>query len=78
MSILRARGMDDVQLYDPRDSSVGGTHAMFILRGAPEDYNLPASPEVPTIHLKSGWQSAAAAAGLMLAGILFAFRTSRP
>ncbi len=81
---LRARGIDDATVYDPRDTSVGGTHAMFIFRGNPEDYNLPASPEVPTIHLRSGWQSAAAAAGLMLAGIAFAFgalserRATRP
>ena len=70
---LRARGIDDAVLYDGRDSSVGGTHAMFIVRGAPEDYNLPATPEVPTAHLRAGWRSAAIAAGLMLAGTFLAF-----
>jgi formate dehydrogenase iron-sulfur subunit len=70
---LRARGIEDAAVYDPRETSVGGTHAMFIFRGRPADYNLPESPEVPTVHLKAGWQSVAAAAGLMLAGIAFAF-----
>jgi formate dehydrogenase iron-sulfur subunit len=70
---LRTRGIPDAVLYDPRDSSVGGTHAMFIVRGTPEDYNLPTAPQVPTIHLKAGWQSAALTAGLMLAGTALAF-----
>ena len=73
---LRAGGIDDVRVYDPRDTSVGGTHAMFIFRGNPEDYNLPASPEAPMVHLRSGWRSAAAAAALMLAGVTLAFRGS--
>jgi formate dehydrogenase iron-sulfur subunit len=75
---LRAKGIDDAVLYDPRESSVGGTHAMFIFRGAPEDYNLPVAPDVPTVHLRAGWQSAAIAAGLMLAGTALAFFSSSP
>jgi formate dehydrogenase iron-sulfur subunit len=75
---LRDRGIDDAVLYDPVDTSVGGTHAMFIFRGAPEDYNLPAAPDVPTIHLRAGWVSAAIAAGLMLAGTALAFLQDRP
>jgi formate dehydrogenase iron-sulfur subunit len=74
---LRARGIDSARVYDPRDSSVQGTHAIFIFRGEPEEYNLPSAPEVPTVHLRSGWQSAAAAAGLMLAGVAAAFFTRR-
>jgi formate dehydrogenase iron-sulfur subunit len=70
---LRARGMDDVRVYDPVESSVGGTHALFIFRGDPEEYNLPAAPDVPTVILKTAWTSAAVAAGLMLAGAVFAF-----
>jgi formate dehydrogenase iron-sulfur subunit len=73
---LEDRGITDARVYDPRESSVGGTHAIFIFRGEPEEYNLPASPDVPTIHLRSGWQSAAVAAGLMLAGIAAAFFTT--
>jgi formate dehydrogenase iron-sulfur subunit len=74
---LRVKGVDDAVLYDPRDSSVGGTHAMFIVRGSPEDYNLPAAPESPTVHLRAGWQSAALAAGVMLAGTALAFFSVR-
>ncbi len=74
---LRARGIEDAVLYDARDTSVGGTHAMFIFRGHPEEYNLPSAPEVPTVHLRSGWQSAGLAAGLMLAATAFAFLAGR-
>ena len=70
---LRSRGMNDAVVYDPVDSSVGGIHAVFVFRGRPEDYNLPSHPEVPTVHLRSAWTSAAAAAGLMLFGTLAAF-----
>jgi len=70
---LRARGVADAVFYDARGSSVGGTHAMFVLRGEPADYNLPAAPEVPTAHLSAAWRSAAIAAGLMLAGTALAF-----
>ena len=75
---LHARGIDDAAVYDPQDSSVGGTHAIFVLRGQPEDYNLPRHPEVPTVHLKAGWTSAGVAAGLMLVGSVAAFLSARP
>ena len=74
---LQARGMADAVVYDPRDTSVGGTHALFVFRGRPEEYNLPPAPEVPTVRLKSAWQSAAAAAGLMLVGAALAFASNR-
>lgn len=70
---LRERGVDDAAIYDPVSSSVGGTHAIFIVRGDPKMYNLPANPEVPTECLRAGWTSAAIAAGAMLAGTLIAF-----
>jgi formate dehydrogenase iron-sulfur subunit len=73
---LHARGLDDAVVYDARDTSVGGTHALFIVRGQPADFNLPAAPEVPTVHLRDGWQSALGAAALMLAGTAFAFLTT--
>jgi formate dehydrogenase iron-sulfur subunit len=72
---LQGRGMRDAALYDAADTSVGGTHAMFILRGDPRSYNLPPKPEVPTIYLKKAWTSSALAAGLLLAGSLLAFLT---
>jgi len=74
---LESRGIDDAMLYDARDSSVGGTHAMFIFRGEPDEYNLPAHPDVPTVHLRSGWTSAAFAAALMVVGTVFAFAGPR-
>jgi formate dehydrogenase iron-sulfur subunit len=70
---LRARGIDDAAVYDPRDTSVGGTHAIFIVRGDPVAYNLPPNPEVPTVLNRPGWTSALATAGLMLAGTVAAF-----
>ncbi len=72
---LHQRGMDDAQLYDPTQTSVGGIHAMFIVRGDSRAYNLPPGPEVPTIFLKRAWTSSAIAAGLLLAGTLLAFLT---
>ena len=70
---LQRKDLTTCILYDPQDSSVGGIHAFFIVRGDPRAYNLPPNPEVPTIYLRKGWISAAFAAGLMLAGTLFAF-----
>jgi formate dehydrogenase iron-sulfur subunit len=73
---LEADGFTDIHLYDPQDSSVGGIHAFFIVRGDPRAYNLPPSPEVPTKYLKRGWLAAGLAAGLMVAGTLLAFGKS--
>ena len=70
---LKDRGVGDASIYDPVDSSVQGTHAIFIVRGDQKMYNLPPNPEVPTIYLRAGWTSAAIAAGAMLAGTLLAF-----
>ena len=39
-------------VYDPQDTSVGGIHAFFIVRGDPRQYNLPPNPEVPTTYLQ--------------------------
>jgi formate dehydrogenase iron-sulfur subunit len=73
MDHLEAKGFDDVYLYDPTHTSVGGIHALFITRGDPKAYNLPPNPEVPTKYLREGWTSAAVAAGLLVAGAFFAF-----
>ncbi|MGH9510936.1 MAG: 4Fe-4S dicluster domain-containing protein [Terriglobales bacterium] len=70
---LHRRGMGDANLYDSADTSVGGTHAMFIVRGDPRSYNLPPKAEVPTIYLKKGWTSSAVAAAMLLSGTLLAF-----
>lgn len=72
---LRQRGIEDAAIYDPTDTTVRGTHAMFILRGDPRAYNLPLAPEVPTTYLRKGWRASALAAGLLLGGTLLAFLT---
>jgi formate dehydrogenase iron-sulfur subunit len=71
---LESRGVHDAAIYDPQDTSVGGIHAFFLLRGDARAYNLPPHPEVPTLYLKKGWTSSAIAAGLLLVGSMLAFR----
>lgn len=73
IELLHASGMNDALLYDARDTSVGGTHAMFIVRGDPRDYNLPLAPQVPTILLPRAWRSAAMTAAAIAASALVAF-----
>lgn len=73
MRELQGRGMQDARFYDPQDTSVKGTHALFITRGDPKQYNLPPAPEVPTVYLRDGWRSSALAAGVLALGSLFAF-----
>ena len=70
---LNTRGITDAVVYDPRQSSVGGTHAIFLVRGDVADYNLPVSPQLPTVLLAGAWQSAALASGLLLAATVAAF-----
>jgi formate dehydrogenase iron-sulfur subunit len=70
---LRERGVDDARLYDPTQTTVGGTHAMFIVRGDPRAYNLPPAPELPQRLNGTAWRSAAAAAVMMIASAAFAF-----
>ena len=69
---LRARGVHDAVVYDPRDTSVGGTHAIFLVRGEVTEYNLPPRPEVPTVRLREAWQSAGLGAGLALSLLVLA------
>jgi hypothetical protein len=52
---------------------VKGVHALFIIRGRPETYNLPPRPEVPTVHLKEGWKSAAFEAVAMVGAVVASF-----
>jgi formate dehydrogenase iron-sulfur subunit len=70
---LQLRGYSDAQVYDPLETSVGGTHAMFVILGQPEAYNFPPAPEVPTIYLKSAWTSALIAAAVLAAIVCGAF-----
>ena len=70
---LKDRGMKDAELYDGSGGSVGGIHALFIVRGDPRAFNLPPQPDVPTTLLSRSWKSAAATAGLLALAGLAAF-----
>jgi formate dehydrogenase iron-sulfur subunit len=70
---LRARGVADAVVYDPRDTSVGGTHAIFLVRGDVRDFGLPLAPEVPAARFGVAWRSAAVSAALMAAIVALAF-----
>jgi formate dehydrogenase iron-sulfur subunit len=73
LAALRARGVEDAVVYDPQHTSVGGTHAIFLVRGDIRDYHLPPNPEVPTALVGQAWRSAGLAAALMLAIASLAF-----
>ena len=77
IATLHANGMADAKIWNPTDSSVGGAHAFFLVRGDERAYNLPPNPEVPTVHLREAWGAAAVAAGLMAIGSLLAFAWNR-
>jgi formate dehydrogenase iron-sulfur subunit len=70
---LRQRGYQDARIYDARGTSVGGTHAFFLILGEAEAYNLPPVPEVPTVHLRAAWTSALVSAGVLFAVVCLAF-----
>ena len=70
---LRHRGYQDVRIYDAKETSVGGTHAFFLILGEPDAYNLPPAPEVPTVHLRAAWTSALVSAGVLFAVACLAF-----
>ncbi len=72
---LRTQGYEDAQIYDPRETSVGGIHAFFLILGEPEAYGLPPKPQIPTIYLKSSWTAAAATAigAIIAVGAAFAY-----
>ena len=73
VQLLQERGYADAQVYDPRETSVGGIHALFVILGRPEDYNFPPSPEIPTVHLKTAWTYALASAAVLLLTVFGAF-----
>jgi formate dehydrogenase iron-sulfur subunit len=70
---LHGRGMTDAAIYNPVETSVGGLHAFFLLRGDSRRYNLPVAPESPTIHLREAWTGAAKGAAALAAIALMAF-----
>ncbi len=66
---LAARGIQDAVVYDPAHTNVGGTHAIFLVRGPVTDYNLPENPEMPSVRLAGGWTSAFLS-GVLIAGVV--------
>ena len=70
---LGERGIRDVTVYDPVDTSVGGVHAVFLISGAPSSWGLPPAPEVPTVRLRGAWTSAVLTAAVAVAGVFAAF-----
>lgn len=71
---VREAGFEQARLYGAdRDDGVGGFGAFFLLLDDPEVYGLPPAPTVPTRRLKQIWGAAAAAAGLLAAGVSIAF-----
>jgi len=70
---LRRAGYDDAKLYDPKETSVRGLHAFFLILGDPKAYGLPPRPEVPTIYLRSAWASAIATGIIGFIAVFVAF-----
>ncbi len=63
MEQLHARGVDGAYLYGADAASQPGTeglHAFFLLADAPEVYNLPPDPVVPTAKVVKSWWAMAA------------------
>jgi len=75
---LHAAGMTDATIYNPKESSVGGLHAFFLVRGNASEYNLPKDPQVPTKLLRAGWTAVGVAAAAMALASLAAFVMTRP
>ena len=71
---LHSYGMTDARIWNPKETSVGGTHAFFLVRGDARNYNLPEKPEVPTVLLKKAWSAAAVGAAAIAIASLLAFR----
>ena len=69
-------GMADAKIWNPKNTTVGGAHAFFLVRGDASDYNLPADPQVPTSLLPRAWRSAALGGTALLLGAIAAFALS--
>ena len=75
---LHQAGVDDARLYGANENDgVGGMGSVFLLLDEPEVYGLPPDPIDPTTNLRSIWQAAGAAAGLLAIGVAFAFAGER-
>lgn len=72
---LTERGYPKAALYDPRTTSVCGTHALFVLIDEPAHFGLPPAPRAPTEFLASAWWPAllTAAAAIVVTFAVFAW-----
>ena len=71
---LQEEGWNGAQLYGRDESDgVGGFGAFFLLLDEPEVYGLPPDPVVTTRDLPGMWATAAAAAAVLVAGVVGAF-----
>jgi formate dehydrogenase iron-sulfur subunit len=79
LSELRREGRSEARLYlaDESDNETGGAGAFFLLLDEPRAYGLPERPVTTTRRLKQMWRTAAAAAGLLAAGVALAFAGDR-
>jgi len=74
VDVLRVHGgHEDVAIYDPVGTSVGGIHAFFLVPGDPAAFGLPRAPEAPTAYLRPAWTSALLTSAAMLAAAIGVF-----
>jgi len=70
---LEERGYPKASLYDPRTTSVCGTHALFVLVDEPEHFGLPPAPHAPTEYLSAAWWSALLTAAAVIVATFAVF-----
>jgi len=70
---LATRGVTDAVIWNPTHTTVGGTHAIFLVRGDAREFDLPAHPQIPTALLGGAWRSAGLAATLVAGIVFFSF-----
>ena len=79
---LRERGAEQAYLYGVDDSpgttgGIGDLHAFFLLTDAPETYNLPSAPTLPSTRVRPGLvRGLATMAGIALAAAALFWRES--
>jgi formate dehydrogenase iron-sulfur subunit len=79
LDLVRELGLEEARLYgDDPDDGVGGFGAFFLLLDEPQVYGLPREPRDSTRRLAGMWRAAAAAAGVLAAGVAAACVSSKP
>ena len=78
VTTLKEQGVDEARLYGDDElggtGGIGGLHAMFVLNGPPDAFNLPARPRLPRLNIvPAAAATLVAAAGYGLAAA-FSFR----